>query len=233
MLTRSTVAAGILITALAASPVAEAKKTWVAGSIERSTVVNCPSRIGGFPYLETGAVANAEAFVDSHRLPRVGHTFYVRTEPGAIGHPCANQAVAVEIVLPRGVKLAITRKTPIRCAYWDIDTRKVTKVKRSGGCPKKAKHGIYGLALNRGAGKGPTWELPYGQALRIEVPVRSKRRLKGAAGGPITCARNEGDPPCSPQQAGDHLQFANHVFDGNDNPWLSPNVPLFVRPRKH
>jgi hypothetical protein len=233
MLTRSTVVAGILITALAASPVAEAKKKWVAGTIERSTVVNCPSLIGGFPYTEIGTVANAEAFVDSHRLPRVGKTFYVHTEPGAIGHPCASQAVAVEIVLPRGVKLAITRKTPIRCAYWDIDTRKVTKVKRSGGCPKKAKHGLYGLALNRTGSKGPTWELPYGQALRIEVPVRSKRRLKGAAGGPIQCGRSEGDPPCSPKNAGDNLQFANHVLDGNDSPWLSPNVPLFVRPRKH
>jgi hypothetical protein len=225
------VAAMLLTSALAACPVAEAKKRWVAGSIERSTVTNCPGLIGGFPYDETGAVANAEAFVDSKRLPRVGQTFYVRTEPASIGHPCAEQSVAVEVVLPRGVRLAITRRTPIRCAYWDIDTRKVSKVSRSGGCPRKAKHGVYGLALNRTGANGPTWDLPYGQALRIQVPVRSRRRLKGAAGGPITCSRNEGDPPCSSRQAGDHLQFADHVFDGNANPWLSPNVPLFVRPR--
>jgi hypothetical protein len=212
---RTTIAVAVALAALATCPAAGAKKSWVAGSIERSTVVNCPSLINGFPYTETGAVANAEAFVDKNRLPRVGQTFYVHTEPGAIGHPCASQAVAVEIVLPRGMKLAITKKTPIRCAYWDIDTRKVTKVRRSGGCPRKAKHGIYGLAL------------------RIEVPVRSKRRLKGAAGGPITCGRNMGDPPCSSKSAGDNLQFADHVLDGDSSPWLSPYVPLFVRPKKH
>jgi hypothetical protein len=225
--------AALVVLGLVLCPAAEAKKKWVAGTIERSTVVNCPSLISGFGYSEVGAVANAEAFVDKHRLPRVGQTFYVRTEPAAIGHPCANQAVGVEIVLPRGVSLAITKKTPIRCAYWNIDTRKVTKVPRSGGCPRKAKHGVYGPALNRTGSKGPSWELPYGEALRIEVPVRSKRRLKGAAGGPITCGRSEGDPPCSRKSAGDHLQFANHVFDGNATPWLSPNVPLFVRPKKH
>jgi hypothetical protein len=230
---RTTIAAAVALVALAACPAADAKKSWVAGSIERSTVVNCPSLINGFPYTETGAVANAEAFIDKNRLPRVGQTFYVRTEPGAIGHPCASQAVGVEIVLPRGVKLAITKKTPIRCAYWDIDTRKVTKVRRSGGCPRKAKHGLYGLALNRTGSKGPAWDLPYGQALRIEVPVRSKRRLKGAAGGPITCGRNMGDPPCSSKSAGDNLQFADHVLDGDSSPWLSPYVPLFVRPKKH
>jgi hypothetical protein len=224
-----TVVAVLLTAALAASPVAEAKRKWVAGTIERSTVVNCPSLIDGFPYTEVGAVANAEAFLDSHRLPRVGRTFYVRTEPGAIGHPCASQAVAVEIVLPRGVKLSITHRTPIRCAYWDIDTRKVSKVGRSGGCPRKAKHGVYGLALNRTGSKGPAWDLPYGQALRIEVPVRSKRRLKG---GSVSCGRGEGDPPCGPSTARDNLQFADHVFDGNASPWLSPSVPLFVRPRR-
>jgi hypothetical protein len=226
------IVAAVAVAVLATSPVAEAKKKWVAGSVEESTVVNCPSLIDGFPLTENGAAANAEVFVDNHRLPRVGQTFYVKTEPAAIGRPCANQSVAVEIVLPRGVKLAITRRTPIRCAYWDIDTRKVTKVTRSQGCPRKAKRGLYGLALNRSGSKGPTWDLPYGQALRIQVPVKSKRRLKGAAGGPIGCGRNEGDPPCSPSRAGDHLQFADHVFDGNASPWLSPYVPLFVRPKK-
>jgi hypothetical protein len=224
--------AAFLIALLALCPVAQAKRKWVAGTIERSSVVNCPSVIGGVPYNEVGAVANAESFVDQHRLPRVGQTFYVRTEPGAIGHPCANQSVAVEIVLPRRVELAISHRTPIRCAYWDIDTRKVTKVTRSGGCPRKAKHGVYGLALNRTGSKGPTWELPYGQALRIEVPVRSKRRLTGGA-HPISCGRKEGDPPCGSSSAGDNLQFATHVFDGNSSPWLVPYAPLFVRPLKH
>ena len=29
-----------------------------------------------------------------------------------------------------------------------------------------------------------------------------------------------------------HLQFADHVLDGNDSPLPSPKVPLFVRPWK-
>jgi hypothetical protein len=220
--------AAVLVAVLAVSPVALAKRTWVAGTIERSSVLNCQSVISGVPNPEVGAVANAEALVDEHRLPRVGQTFYVRTEPGAIGRPCANQAVAVEVVLPRGVSLAISHRTPIRCAYWNIDTKKVTKVSRGAGCPRQAKHGIHCLALNRTGSHGPTWELPYGQALRIEVPVRSKRSLKGGS-HPISCGRHEGDPPCGRSSAGDNLQFANHVLDGNASPWLSPYVPLFVR----
>ena len=229
-------AAGALAAAIAGvlafCPVVEAKRSWVAGSIERSSILNCPSVITGAPYTEVGAAANAEAFVDRRRLPRVGSTFYVRTEPGAIGRPCADQSVAVEIVLPRGVRLATTRRTPIRCAYWDIDTRKVTKVRRSGGCPRRAKRGVYGFSLNRSGSQGPTWALPYGQALRIEVPVRSTRRLKGGAGGSLSCGRREGDPPCPASKAGDNLQFADHVLDGNASPWLSPHVPLFVRGRR-
>jgi hypothetical protein len=221
----------IAIAALALSPAAEAKRSWVAGSIERSSVLNCPSVISGIPYTEVGSVANAEVFLDRHRLPRVGKTFYVRTEPAAIGRPCTNQSVAVEVILPRGVRLAITGRTPVRCAYWNIDTRKVTKVGRSGGCPRRARRGVYGYSLNRSGGQGPTWALPYGQALRIEVPVRSTRRLKGGAGGSISCGRQDGDPPCSARQAGDNLQFADHVLDGNASPWLSPYVPLFVKPR--
>lgn len=228
---RAVIALAIAIGVLALCPAAEAKRRWVAGSIERSSVLNCPSVISGIPYTEVGSVANAEVFLDRHRLPRVGKTFYVRTEPAAIGRPCADQSVAVEIILPRGVRLAITGRTPVRCAYWNIDTRKVTKVGRSDGCPRQARRGVYGYSLNRSGGQGPTWALPYGEALRIEVPVRSTRPLRGGAAGAISCGRQEGEPPCSARQAGDNLQFADHVLDGNGSPWLSPHVPLFAKPR--
>jgi hypothetical protein len=49
------IAVAIAIGALALSPAAEAKRTWVAGSIERSSVLNCPSEISGIPYTEVGA----------------------------------------------------------------------------------------------------------------------------------------------------------------------------------
>src|SRR4051794_16269916 len=115
-------ALGVLM--LAAPGPAQAAKKWIAGSIERSTVVNCPSLIAGAPIQETGAVANAQFFADKHKLPRVGQAFYTRTQPAAIGRPCADQAVAVEAVLPAGVKTAISRKRPVRCFYIDIDSRK-------------------------------------------------------------------------------------------------------------
>ena len=214
---------------LASAVPAEAAPGWVLGSVERSSVINCPSLISDNPYREVGAIAGAELLVGRRSLPRVGEVFYVRTRPGAVGRPCADQSVAVEVVLPVGVKLAISPGKPVRCSYFDIDSGKVTPVSPAQGCPQRAGPGIFGRSLNRTGAEGPAWTLPYGQGLSIEVPLRSSRQLKGIASQTPSCGRREGEPPCRPEQAGDHLQFAVHVLDGNGSPWLSPYIGLFAQ----
>jgi hypothetical protein len=213
--------------AFVAAVPAQAAKKWITGSIERSTVLNCQSVIIGAPRQEVGAVANAEFRADKKKLPRVGQAFYVRTQPAAVGRPCADQAVGVELVLPPGVRTAITRKRRIRCFYIDIDTQKKTRVTRSQGCPRRTGTGVYGRSLNRKGSKGPAWDLPYGKEVSIEVPLRSSRRLKGLPAP--NCSRKEGDPPCSREDLGPNVEFPVHVLDGNRNPYLSPHAPLFVR----
>jgi hypothetical protein len=138
------------------------------------------------------------------------------------------QAVSIEVVLPRGVKLASSRRHPIRCRSLDIESQRFTKIGRSQGCPRRAGRGIYGRSFNR---NGRPWPLPYGKAVFIEIPVRASRRFVGAGGGSPSCGRREGDPPCRRDQLGHSLEFAVHVLDGNASPWLSPDLPLFVRRR--
>jgi hypothetical protein len=213
--------------ALAGAVSAQAAKKWIAGSIERSTVLNCQSVALGAPREEVGAVANAEFRADKKKLPRVGQAFYVRTQPAAVGRPCANQAVGIEAVLPPGVRTAITRRRRIRCFYLDIDSQKKTRVTRKQGCPRKTGKGVYGRSLNRKGSKGPAWDLPYGKELSIEVPLVSSRRLKGLPAP--SCSRKEGDPPCHRGDLGPNVEFAVHVLDGNASPYLSPHAPLFVR----
>ena len=227
--TKRSCAAVLAVVALALAAVvpAQAAKKWIAGTIEQSHVINCQSRIIGAPREEVGAVANAEFRADKKRLPRVGQAFYVRTQPAAVGRPCANQAVGVELVLPRGVRTAITRKRRIRCFYIDIDTRKKTRVTRGQGCPRRTGRGVYGRSLNRKGSKGPAWDLPYGKELSLEVPLRSSRRLKGLPAP--SCSRQEGDKPCGRDDLGPNVEFAVHVLDGEASPYLSPYAPLVVR----
>jgi hypothetical protein len=221
--------AAALVLALALASPSFAAKKWIFWGAEQSQVINCPSQIAGVPYSEVGAMASAESYLDRRRPPKVGQVFYVRTGPGAVGRPCVEQqAVTIEVVLPRGVKLAISRRTPIRCRSLDIDSQRFSAIKRSQGCPRRAGRGTFGPSFNP---RGGPWPLPYGKAVFVEIPVKSSRRLVGAGGGSPSCSRREGDFPCRRDELGHSLQFGVHVLDGNDSPWLSPHVPLFVRRR--
>jgi hypothetical protein len=106
----------------------------------------------------------------------------------------------------------------------DIDTGAVTP---AAGCPQAAQQGVYGPAFDQVAGGSISpWEIAYGQALIIEIPLRSSRRLAGTS---PSCGRTEGQPPCAGDRSGDTAQFAEKIIDGWASPWLSPYVALFVR----
>jgi hypothetical protein len=211
--------AAVAVLGMLAVPTADAQE-WQPGTIEQSTVSNCNLDP------ETGIMANAEFQSDPAKVPNVDDVFYVRTIPGRVGNGCGSgMSVHVEIVLPAGVELAISPSTPVHCNYMDIDTAALTP---APGCPQAPQDGVYGVAFDQLAGASPSpWSLAYGQALVIEIPLRSSRGLAGRA---PTCVRYAGDPPCSSGSAGDSLQFADKVIDGFGSPWLSPWVGLFVDP---
>jgi hypothetical protein len=211
------VAAGL---SLIIAATAVAKPRWIDSLLVKSTVESCASVAIGDPLLITGAVAQVGFFADPKALPKVGRTFYARIFVGGAGKPCADQAASLELVLPAGVSLAITPKTPIKCT--DINQKKIFKITPAQGCPQRAKHGIFGLLFPRTTRKDGMWALPPGEGVMVDVPLRSSRKLNGIASGQPTCVRSEGQPPCPASKARDHLQLGAHVSDGNDNPWLVP-----------
>src|SRR4051794_24400878 len=181
-----TLATALTAAALLAAAPAYAAQQWNGGSTEQSTVSNC-----NFDP-ETGIIANAEFQADSAALPKVGDVFYVRTIPGRVGNACGiDMNVHLEIVPPVGVSPAISSSTPVRCSYMDIDTGATTP---ASGCPQAPQTGVYGVAFDQLTPGGATdtypWAVPYGQALIVEIPLRSSRRL---AGGPPSCSRGNGD----------------------------------------
>ena len=221
------------MTVLALAPAAQARVTWVSGVSEESSVVSCESSMAGTPMQVVGAAGFSDKRFDPARPPRVGRTFYVRTLVGAVGDPCvAPQKASIELVLPRGVRIASGRGRPVRCFYIDLLTERRTPVPRAQGCPRFSSRGIYGRVFRRIGPLGPNWAIPLGQALEIQVPVRASRVMRAPSRRALACGRQPGGPPCSRRRAGDILQFAIKVFDGNANPYLVPHVGLRVRARR-
>jgi hypothetical protein len=216
---RTLVSAVVALLSLVVAAQAQAALEWHPGSIEQSYVGNCNFDT------ETGIIANAEFQSDPVQVPRTGDVFYVRTIPGRVGNGCGiGMSAHVEIVLPPGVTTAVSSAHPVRCNYMEIDTAAVTP---AAGCPQSAQQGVYGAAFDHAAGGSISpWEIAYGQALIIEIPLRSTRRLAGTSPG---CGRTEGQPPCASASSGDTAQFAEKIIDGWASPWLSPYVALFVQ----
>jgi hypothetical protein len=202
-----------------------AKPRWNDGKLVSSQVVSCASVATGNPLLITGAVAQVGFWADPKKL-KVGQTFYARMFIGGAGKPCADQAASMELVLPAGVKLAITPKTPVRCI--DITQKKISKLTPAQGCPQRARRGSYGLLFPRTTRSDGLWALPPGEGVMVDVPIRSTRKLNGIASGLPSCVRLDGQPPCPAGRARDHLEVGVRMYDGTDNAWLVPTVGLLV-----
>lgn len=191
----------------------------VGGTIENSWVRNCNGD------REEGITVGSE-FLDEPNQ-RVGDVFYARTYIGRVGGACgAHMAAHVEVVPPVGVSTAISPGTPVRCGH--LSASGITQF--DAGCPQTSTPGMFGAAFGEATPAGPrAWEMPYGRALTMDIPLRSSRRLVGSASMLPSCNRVYGSPPCPAEQAGDHLQFAIKIVDGFGAPWLAPYVPLFVQ----
>lgn len=217
----------IPVLALAVPTAATAKPGWIDGQTVRSTVVACAPSTLGAPVLTAGVLAQVGFYADPRALPRVGQTFYSRIFIGGSGEPCVTQFATVELVLPLGVRPAVSKRTPIRCSSFTVRTPAVP----AQGCPRALARGRYGLHVVRTNRADGMWELPRGQGYFIDVPLRSARTLRGIGSNLPACGRRAEGPPCPPAQARDYLQAAVFVADGNRNPWLVPQVGLFVRSR--
>jgi hypothetical protein len=204
------------------APPAQAAPRWHDGEIESSTVTNC----NFFP--EKGINNLAQFQADPAALPKVGDTFYVRMLPARTGNGCGiGMHIHPEIVLPVGVEVAISGATPVRCLSWDYLADVATPL---DGCPQTPQAGAYGPSFDQETPSGPKpWEVAHLRGVVIEIPLRSSRPLKGAAGRPSSCVRVAGRP-CPAAQTGDNAQLGVWVSDGRLDPWLVPSVPLFVEP---
>ena len=206
-----------------AAPPAHAAPEWHSGEIESSTVTNC----NFFP--EKGIDNLAQFQADRRRSRRSATRSTCGCSRRAAG-AAAGSAMHVhpEIVLPEGVSLAISGATPVRCLSWDYLADVATPL---DGCPQTPQAGIYGPAFDQETATGPKpWEVPHLRGVVIEIPLRSSRPLKGAAGRPATCVRYGGRAAVRRAQAGDNVQLGVWVSDGRLDPWLVPTVPLFVEP---
>ena len=212
--------------ALVLAATAMGKPRWIDGRMVKSTVQSCSSTMIGQTLLITGAVAQVGFFADPNTL-RTGQTFYARVFIGGAGEPCAAQAASIELVLPIGVRTAITPKKPIRCL--EITQSGSSAITPAQGCPRQPRRGSYGLSFPRTTRPDGLGALPAGEGVFVDVPLRSTRQLNGIRSGLPSCGRRSSQPPCPASRARDHLQVGVRVYDGNDNPWLVPTVGLFVR----
>ena len=209
-----------LLTALAAfvllAPPAQAAPQWHDGEIESSTVTNC----NFFP--EKGINNLAQFQADPAALPKVGDTFYVRMLPARTGNGCGiGMHVHPEIVLPVGVELAITGTTPVRCLSWDYLADVATPL---DGCPQTPQAGAYGPSFDQETARGRSrGRSPHLRGVVIEIPLRSSRPLKGAAGRPASCVRV--GRPAVPRRADRRQRPARRVGER----WAARSVAGAVR----
>ena len=221
-------ASGVLALAVGLSLVlpagAAGKPKWISGQHVNSTVHSCV-----FGDDRAGVLAEASFRADPRRLPRRGQTFYGRAFIGDAGGGCVTPFAQLQVVLPLGVKLAISRRTPVRCRSFASPTSPIVPLSRTQGCPRRAARGTYGLLLNRTTRQDGLWELPPGEGYYVEFPLRSKRRLKGIESAVPSCPRAADGPPCPRDDAKDNQQVAALVSDGDTNPWVVPHVGLLVR----
>jgi hypothetical protein len=143
--------------------------------------------------------------------------FGAATTVGGGGCGTTDQGAEVDLVLPRGVSLAVSRSNPIRCFHEDTGAAEV----RNETCPTHAIAGTYGPALPPRDGGG-AWDLPVGRLFEVQFPLVSSRQLRGPAGGNCPEALDE------LQQRSDCLVAAVHVADGDTDPWLLPSEDLIT-----
>jgi len=223
--------AAAALTAIAVVHPARAQEPFDPGVLESSYVNGCP--ILGQPGILTRGIDARAVLPNRATPPAVGEVFRAAAVIDGVGDPCMSQAVLVEVVPPAGVELAISPQEPLRCLR--IDAPGQPEVPQAG-CPQAPGPGSFGTLLAQTTRADGLWEVPLGGRIVLEFPLRASRPLTGLAGGGPSCGRIPASPanrggsfPCPPALAGDALQVAVRVVDGQGSPWLVPHNFLTVR----
>jgi hypothetical protein len=210
------IAVAVAAAALAVAPSARAAVQWNDGTLASSTYTQCVVDIE-----EMGADAQVGFQADPADLPRPGQVFYAHAMFAGLTSRCGgdDQIAELDVVLPPGASLAVDAAHPIRCNYEDGDGPVVP----NPTCPTHTVPGAYGPAFPAGDG-GSVWDMPPGRTLEVQFPLISTRRLMG--GG--ICPATVDEIPTHPNF--DCLIAAVHVVDGDTDPWLAPDVQVFMNP---
>ena len=177
---------------------------WYDGLIKYSTILNCPSIIGGFPYFENGMGTYVGFTADPEAAaPGINQTYYVHVVVAGLGNSCAGQRAFIDVQLPANTSLAITPGTPVYCFAGG------TPLNPPSSCPQTLpaspfNPGAFAL-YSPDAANNYTWPVPQGAFWEFQIPVKSTTALTGSP-------------------------FRANVWamDGNDNPWLRPEIGVFV-----
>ena len=177
---------------------------WYDGLIQYSTILNCVSIIQGFPYTENGMGAYVGFTADPEAAaPGINQTYYVHVIVAGLGNSCAGQRAFIDIQLPASTTLAITPSTPVYCFAGG------NPLNPPSDCPQTLpaspfNPGAYAI-YSTDATNNYTWPVPQGAFWEFQIPVKSIAALTG------------------------NLFRANvWAMDGNDNPWLRPEIGVFV-----
>ena len=209
------IAVAVATAALVVAPSAHAAVQWNDGTLASSTYTQCVVDI-----VEMGADAQVGFQGDPANPPRVGEVFYGHAMFAGLTSRCGgdDQIAELDVVLPPGVSLAIDAAHPIRCNYEDGDGPVVP----NPTCPTHTVPGAYGPAFPAGDG-GSVWDMPPGRTLEVQFPLISTRQLMGG-----------GSCPASVDEIAFHTDYdcllaAVHVVDGDTDPWLAPDVQVFMQ----
>jgi hypothetical protein len=207
------VAAVAAAVSLICAGAAQAAPRWNEGLIEKSTITNCVSIIGGYPYSEEGAWSWTGFWADPNDLPNVGEVFYVHSVFAAVGNACSGQYGYPEFKLPSGVSLAISSQTPVICYAVDFTKSPPAATRETQACRQQPSQGFYGGSYGFGPLTQSSWPMPQGKGWEIQVPVVSNRTLNGIAANPCDC-----------------VEGYTKIIDGNSSPVLNPEIGVFAEP---
>ena len=177
-----------------------------------STILNCFSIIGGYTYTENGAGVWMGFESDPQQnKPAIGESFDITINVFGLGNACSGQRFVPGFSLPAGVQLD-TSNRPITC-WSSKNGNPLTQFTGAIDCPTASTNligtpnttgGQYAY-LSSDTGNARTWPLPAGVHWQFRIPVKA-----------------------TAMQSGSTLQGHVKMFDGNDNPILTPTQGLFV-----
>lgn len=178
--------------------------SWYDGLIQYSNILNCVSIIQGFPYYERGMGTYVGFTADPQAAsPGINQVYYVHVIVAGLGNACSGQRAFIDIQLPPGTTLAIAPSTPVYCFAGG------NPLSPAGDCPQTLPTSPYNAGAyaiySPDAANNYTWPIPQGAFWEFQIPVRSNTMLSGSP-------------------------FRANVLalDGNDSPWLRPEIGVFV-----